>query len=158
MGEVVFMTGLAGDAMRFHGFTTHVGLVNAAGSQQPRVAQFARYSQREMCEQAPIVMFPDEDGTPWSPSPSSKCKDASQHTGNVAAEQDEHAAPTAFFTSGSPRSDDLSGTMSRGISGNIGRLLSTPDFLCECYLTSSGRVSPDVLPILFTVVFSFSMF
>ena len=67
VGEVVCMTGRAGDAMLFHGLTTHIGSMNAAGSRQPRVAQFARYSHREMREQAPMVMFPDRDGTPWTP-------------------------------------------------------------------------------------------
>lgn len=62
VGEVVCMTGRAGDAMLFHGLTTHVGSMNAPGSQQPRAAQFARYSHREMREQAPMVMFPDKDG------------------------------------------------------------------------------------------------
>ena len=61
------MTGRAGDAMLFHGLTTHIGSENAVGSRQPRVAQFARYSHRKMREQAPMVMFPDKDGTPWSP-------------------------------------------------------------------------------------------
>ena len=42
VGEVVCMTGQAGDAMLLHGLTTHVGSANAAGSRQPRVAQFAR--------------------------------------------------------------------------------------------------------------------
>jgi hypothetical protein len=69
VGEGVCMTGKAGDAMLFHGLTTHVGSANAAGSRQPRVAQFARYSHRQMREQAPMVMFPDKDGTPWSPKP-----------------------------------------------------------------------------------------
>jgi hypothetical protein len=68
VGDVVFMTGRAGDALLLHGLTTHVGSANAAGSRQPRVAQFARYSHREMREQAPMVMFPDKDGTPWSPT------------------------------------------------------------------------------------------
>ena len=85
VGEVEFMTGSGGDAMLFHGLTTHIGSVNAAGSRQPRVAQFARYSHREMREQAPMVMFPDKDGTPWSPS-----------------EQDEHAAATGFLPPGHP--------------------------------------------------------
>ena len=61
------MTGRAGDAMLFHGLTTHIGSMNAAGSRQPRVTQFARYSHREMREQAPMVMFPAKDGTPWTP-------------------------------------------------------------------------------------------
>ena len=67
VGEVVCMTGRAGDAMLFHGLTTHIGSMNAAGSRQPRVTQFARYSHREMREQAPMVMFPAKDGTPWTP-------------------------------------------------------------------------------------------
>ena len=72
VGEVVCMTGRAGDAMFFHGLLTHVGSANAAGSRQARVAQFARYSYREMREQAPMVMFPDKDGMPWSPPPGEK--------------------------------------------------------------------------------------
>ncbi|NKB69321.1 MAG: hypothetical protein GKR89_19800 [Candidatus Latescibacteria bacterium] len=67
VGEIVCMTGRAGDAMLFHGLTTHVGSINAPGSRQPRVAQFARYSHMEMRQQAPMVMFPDKDGKPWSP-------------------------------------------------------------------------------------------
>ena len=67
VGEVVCMTGRAGDAMLFHGLTTHIGSMNAAESRQPRVTQFARYSHREMREQAPMVMFPAKDGTPWTP-------------------------------------------------------------------------------------------
>ena len=67
VGEVVCMTGKAGDALLFHGLTTHNGSANMAGSKQPRVAQFARYSHRQMREQAPMVMFPDKDGIPWSP-------------------------------------------------------------------------------------------
>ena len=67
VGEVVCMTGRAGDAMLFHGLTTHIGSMNTAGSRQPRVTQFARYSHREMREQAPMVMFPAKDGTPWTP-------------------------------------------------------------------------------------------
>ena len=67
VGEVVCMTGRAGDAMLFHGLTTHIGSENAVGSRQARVAQFARYSHRKMREQAPMVMFPDKEGTPWSP-------------------------------------------------------------------------------------------
>lgn len=67
VGEVVYMTGKAGDALLFHALTTHSGSANRAGSRQPRVAQFARYSHREMREQAPMVMFPDKNGTPWSP-------------------------------------------------------------------------------------------
>jgi len=63
VGEVVCMTGRAGDAMMFHGLTTHIGSANSVRSQQPRVAQFARYSHRQMREQAPMVMFPDKDGT-----------------------------------------------------------------------------------------------
>ncbi len=66
VGELVCMTGRAGDAMLFHGLTTHVGSSNAAGSRQPRVTQFARYTHRKMREQAPMVMFPDKDGKPWS--------------------------------------------------------------------------------------------
>ena len=38
--------------------TTHIGSRNAAGSVQPRVAQFARYSHTEMRSQAGMVMFP----------------------------------------------------------------------------------------------------
>jgi len=67
VGDMVCMTGRAGDAILFHGLMTHVASTNAAGLRQPRVAQFARYSHREMREQAPMVMFPDKDGTPWSP-------------------------------------------------------------------------------------------
>ena len=61
------MRGRAGDAMLFHGLTTHIGSANAAGSRQPRVTQFARYCYRRMREQGPAVMFPNQDGTPWSP-------------------------------------------------------------------------------------------
>jgi len=67
VGDVQCMTGRAGDALLFHGLTTHIGSTNVPGSRQPRVAQFARYSHREMRQQAPMVMFPDKDGTPWSP-------------------------------------------------------------------------------------------
>lgn len=67
VGEVVCMRGRAGDAMLFHGLTTHIGSANAAGSRQPRVTQFARYCYRRMREQGPAVMFPNQDGTPWSP-------------------------------------------------------------------------------------------
>ena len=67
VGEVVCMTGRAGDAMLFHGLTTHIGSMNTARLRQPRVTQFARYSHREMREQAPMVMFPAKDGTPWTP-------------------------------------------------------------------------------------------
>ena len=95
VGEVVCMTGRAGDAMLLHGLTTHVGSVNAAGSRQPRVAQFARYSHREMREQAPMVMFPDKDGTPWSPPT------PSPHVGNTPVEPDEQAA-TGFLPPGHP--------------------------------------------------------
>jgi len=80
VGDVVCMTGNAGDAIMFHGLTTHIGSVNAAGSQQPRVAQFARFSHREMREQAPMVMFPDKDGTPWKPPPGTQ-DDDNQGTG-----------------------------------------------------------------------------
>ena len=86
VGEVVCMTGRAGDAVLFHGLTTHVGSANAAGSRQPRVAQFARYSHQKMREQAPMVMFPDKDGKPWSPPP--------QGSGEVS---DEQAAATGFL-------------------------------------------------------------
>ena len=94
VGEVVCMTGRAGDAMLLHGLTTHVGSANAAGSRQPRVAQFARYSHREMREQAPMVMFPDKDGTPWSPPV------PSPHVGNTPVERDEQAAATGFLPPG----------------------------------------------------------
>lgn len=67
VGDVVCMTGRAGDAMLLHGLTTHNNSQNAAGSRQPRVTQFARYSHKEMRQQAPMVMFPDKDGTPFSP-------------------------------------------------------------------------------------------
>ena len=67
VGELVCMTGQAGDAVLFHGLTTHIGSANAAGSRQPRVTQFARYCHLKMREQAPMVMFPNKDGTPWSP-------------------------------------------------------------------------------------------
>ena len=88
VGEVVYMTGRAGDAMLFHSLTTHVGSDNAPGSRQPRVAQFARYCYRKMREQAPMVMFPDKDGTPWSPP---------KHVGNTPVEPDEQAAATGFL-------------------------------------------------------------
>ena len=83
------MTGRAGDAMLLHGLTTHVNSANAAGSKQPRVAQFARYSHREMREQAPMVMFPDKDGTPWSPPKPSP----PEYVGNP---------PTGFLPPGHP--------------------------------------------------------
>ena len=86
IGEVVCMTGKAGDAFLFHALTTHNGSSNRAGSKQPRIAQFARYSHRQMREQAPMVMFPDKDGTPWSPP--------SQSSDNVANEQ---ATATGFL-------------------------------------------------------------
>ncbi len=91
VGEVVCMTGRAGDALLLHGLTMHIGSANAAASQQPRVAQFARYSHREMREQAPIVMFPDKDGTPWSRPPTS-----SPH------EDDELATATGFLPADHP--------------------------------------------------------
>jgi hypothetical protein len=69
VGEVECMTGRAGDAVLFHGLTTHIGSTNAPGTKQPRVAQFARYCHTKMREQAPVVMFPDKDGTPWSAAP-----------------------------------------------------------------------------------------
>ena len=68
VGEVVCMTGRAGDAVLFHGLTTHIGSANAAGSRQPRVAQFARYSHREMRQQAPMVMFPDKEHAMVAPA------------------------------------------------------------------------------------------
>ena len=86
VGEVVCMTGRAGDALLVHGLTTHIGSANAAGSRQPRVAQFARYGHREMREQAPTVMFPDKDGTPWSPPPTSS-----------PSKDDELATATGFL-------------------------------------------------------------
>ena len=103
VGEVVCMTGRAGDAMLFHGLTTHIGSANAAGSRQPRVAQFARYSHREMRQQAPMVMFPDKDGTPWSPPPRPPLhKDNPKHIGNAPVEPDEQAAATGFLPPGHP--------------------------------------------------------
>ena len=87
VGEMAFMTGRAGDAMLLHGLTTHVGSANQAGSQQPRVTQFARYTHRKMREQAPMVMFPDKDGKPWSPP-----KEAGS-----PAEAQEHATATGFL-------------------------------------------------------------
>ena len=90
------MTGRASDAMLLHGLTTHIGSANAAGSRQPRVAQFARYSHREMREQAPMVMFPDKDGTPWSPPK------PSPNAGNTSAQPDEQAAATGFLPPGHP--------------------------------------------------------
>tara|TARA_Y100001934_G_scaffold235007_1_gene285451 strand:+ start:370 stop:696 length:327 start_codon:yes stop_codon:yes gene_type:complete len=85
------MTGKAGDALLFHALTTHNGSANRAGSKQPRIAQFARYSHREMREQAPMVMFPDKDGTPWSPP--------AQSSNDVSNEQ---AAATGFLPSDHP--------------------------------------------------------
>ena len=96
VGEVVCMTGRAGDAMLLHGLTTHIGSANAAGSRQPRVAQFARYCHRLMREQAPMVMFPDKDGTPWSPPA------PSPRVGNTPIESDEQAAATGFLPPGHP--------------------------------------------------------
>ena len=81
VGEVVCMTGRAGDAILFHGLTTHIGSMNAPRSRQARVAQFARYSHREMREQAPMVMFPDKDGTPWSPPKDADPSDEQAATG-----------------------------------------------------------------------------
>lgn len=78
VGEVECMTGRAGDALLLHGLTTHVNSANEAGSGQPRVAQFARYSHRKMREQAPMVMFPDKDGKPWMPPPPDKDRPAEQ--------------------------------------------------------------------------------
>ena len=69
VGEVVCMTARAGDAILFHSLTTHIGSANAPGTRQPRVTQFARYCHTKMREQAPVVMFPDKDGTPWSAEP-----------------------------------------------------------------------------------------
>ena len=92
VGEVVCMTGRAGDAMLFHGLTVHIGSENAVGSEQPRVTQFARYSHREMRQQAPMVMFPDKDGTPWKP-PVPQPKDS----GKAAGEPDELAQATGFL-------------------------------------------------------------
>ena len=91
VGEVVCMTGRAGDAMLLHGLTTHIGPANAAESRQARVAQFARYCHREMREQAPPVMFPDKDGTPWSPPPPD---------GNAPVEPE--TAATGFLPPGHP--------------------------------------------------------
>ena len=99
VGEVVCMTGRAGDAVLFHGLTTHIGSANAAGSRQPRVTQFARYTHRKMREQAPAVMFPDKDGTPWSPPPP---KDDPKHTGTAPVEPDEQAGATGFLPPGHP--------------------------------------------------------
>ena len=95
VGEVACMTGRAGDAMLLHGLTTHVGSANAAGSRQPRVAQFARYCHRLMREQAPMVMFPDKDGTPWSPPA------RSPNVGRTS-ESDEQAEATGFLPPGHP--------------------------------------------------------
>ena len=89
VGELVCMTGRAGDALLLHGLTTHIGSQNAAGSRQPRVAQFARYSHTEMRRQAPMVMFPDKDGTPWSPPA-------------AAASEDAGNTPTGFLPPGHP--------------------------------------------------------
>ncbi len=89
VGQVECMTGRAGDALLLHGLTTHVGSTNEAGSRQPRVAQFARYSHRQMREQAPMVMFPDKDGKPWSPPAS-------------AAPEDAGNTPTGFLPPGHP--------------------------------------------------------
>ena len=83
--------------MLLHGLTTHIGSVNAAGSLQPRVAQFARYCHTEMREQAPLVMFPDKDGTPWSPPA------PSPQVGNTPVVPDEQAAATGFLPPGHPR-------------------------------------------------------
>ena len=94
VGEVVCMTGRAGDAMLFHGLTTHAGSETAAGSRPARVPQFARYSHREMREQAPMVMFPDKDGSPWSPP--SPDKGDSKQVGNAPVD-DEQAAATGFL-------------------------------------------------------------
>ena len=97
------MTGRAGDAMLLHGLTTHVGSANAAGSRQPRVAQFARYVHRKMREQAPPVMFLDKDGTPWTPPPPpSPHKDDPKRVGNAPVEPDEQAAATGFLPPGHP--------------------------------------------------------
>ena len=87
VGKMICMTGRAGDAMLFHGLTTHVGSSNAAGSKQPRVTQFARYAHRKMREQAPMVMFPDKDGKPW-PRP----KDAAN-----TAKTEEQEQATGFL-------------------------------------------------------------
>ena len=97
VGEVVCMTGRAGDAMLFHGLTTHIGSQNAAGSRQPRVTQFARYSHREMRQQAPMVMFPDKDGTPWKP-PAPEPKDS----GEAAGAPDEQGQATGFLPADHP--------------------------------------------------------
>ena len=44
VGEVTCVTGKAGDAMLFHGLTTHNNSTSRAGGTQPRVALFARYA------------------------------------------------------------------------------------------------------------------
>ena len=92
VGEVVCVTGRAGDAVLFHGLTTHIGSENAAGSRQPRVTQFARYCHSKMRSQAPRVMFPDKDGTPWSPP---------KHDANTPADPELEGA-TAFLPPAHP--------------------------------------------------------
>ena len=102
VGKVVCMTGRAGDAMLLHGLTTHVGSANTAGSRQPRVAQFARYSHREMREQAPMVMFPDKDGTPWSPPAPTVNQDKPGLASHAPAQADVPAPATGFLSSRHP--------------------------------------------------------
>ena len=84
----------------FHGLTTHIGSSNAAGSHQPRVAQFARYSHREMREQAGMVMFPDADGNAWTPPeqpPPPLHADNPNHVGNAPSAVDEQSIATGFL-------------------------------------------------------------
>ena len=116
VGEVVCMTGRAGDAMLLHGLTTHIGSVNAAGSLQPRVAQFARYCHTEMREQAPLVMFPDKDGTPWSPPA------PSPQVGNTRWCLTSKRRRQVFYRRAT-QAGSSSDTRCRRTSGNIGGLL-----------------------------------